>query len=219
MTARDVLLYVPHGGTVRAELMVSVMATLSDPDSPVAEFRELHAGPVMGMARNAILADWLDDTPYEWLLMVDADMLFTPGTVRKLYAAADPVERPVIGALCWTIVEKGKIPTMYKFDKEEGTGRFGFTSYQDIPADEVLQVGATGAACLLLHRSAILRLEDRNPASRNLWFAELAVDGRLFGEDFSFCIRCNDAKVPVHVCTGARTGHVKSMILGEAGPA
>src|SRR5690606_5921285 len=37
----------------------------------------------------------------EWLFMVDADMGFMPDALDRLVAAADPVERPVIGGLCF----------------------------------------------------------------------------------------------------------------------
>lgn len=211
---RDVLLYVPHGGWIRAEFMTSAFAALADPDGPVAELREMHCGPVMGQARNTITQNWLA-SPYEWLLMADSDMVFTPATIRKIREAADPVGRPVVGALCWTFADGGRIATVYRRDKDDA-GRFGFTNYDDVPDDEVIQVDATGAAFLLLHRSVITRLEEREPQSRGLWWAELAVDGRLFGEDFSFCVRCIDAGIPVHVRTGARTGHVKTIVLGAA---
>jgi hypothetical protein len=214
MFDRDVSLYIPHGGWVRAELMVSAIRCLTDPAGVVAELHDVACGPVMGMARNAIAAEFLAG-PYPWLLMTDADTIYTADTVRLLREAADPDTCPVIGALCWTLSATGKYPTVYRADKT-AAGEVGFTSLEHLPdGDDLLEVDATGAACLMIHRSAFERMTDHDKANDQLWFAELAVDNRQFGEDFSFCIRAKAAGIPVHVRTGARTGHVKPVIIGE----
>lgn len=215
---RDTVLFVPTGGWVRSEFLTSAIRVMTDPDVPVAEFRDLQCGPVMGMARCAIVAEFLK-TDHEWLLMIDADMTFTPGTIRVLREAADPDLRPVMGALCVSVNSDGqKFPTIYRADRTED--EFGFTSWEPnkIPRDSIIECDATGAACLLTHRSVYEKMEKFSPMNAGLWFGEMNVGNRLFGEDFSFCIRCRAAGIPVHVCTTARTGHVKSAVLGGAGP-
>jgi len=212
-----VLLYFPHNGTVQTEFLLSLLATLNDPASRVGEMRHLQAGPLLGAARNQITTDFLAYSPWEWLWMVDSDMIFTPKALGVLLAAADPVDRPVMGALCWIPGESRKLPTMYKPDLVGG--RASFSHIFDYEPGATVRVAATGAACLLLHRSVFKRLEAANGESAGLWWSPLAVDGQEFGEDFSFCIRCADAGIPVHVCTGAETGHVKAAIFGRAGPA
>jgi hypothetical protein len=104
---------------------------------------------------------------------------------------------------------------VYRADKT-AAGEVGFTSLEHLPdGDDLLEVDATGAACLMIHRTVFERMTDHDKANDQLWFAELAVDNRQFGEDFSFCIRARAAGIPVHVRTGARTGHVKPVIIGE----
>lgn len=215
---RDVILFAPTGGWVRSEFLTSALHVMTDPGVPVAEFREITCGPVMGQARCEITREFLK-TPHEWLLMIDSDMVFTAGTICALRKAADAELRPVMGAFCVTMSDEGKYPTMYRADRN-ADGEFGFTSWAPgtVPRDAVVEVDATGAGCLLIHRSVFKRLEEYDPANRGLWFAEMTADHRLFGEDFSFCMRCRIAGVPLHVCTAARTGHVKNVILGEAGP-
>lgn len=51
-------------------------------------------------ARNEVAARFLERDA-EWLLWVDTDMGFTADTADRLLAAADPTERPIVGALCF----------------------------------------------------------------------------------------------------------------------
>lgn len=216
MVNRNVLLYFPHGGTVTTLFLLSLLDALNDPGSPVAEMRELHTGPALGIARNEMTANFLA-SPHEWLWMTDTDTAFTPRTLPMLLDAADPVNRPVVGALCWMIGPDGKVPTMYE-PGERADGKFGVAPVSEWTPGEVRQVTTTGAACLLIHRSVFKRLSEGNPESDGLWWSPLAVDGMEFGEDFSFCFRCADAGVPVYVNTGAETGHVKLSVFGRPRP-
>lgn len=59
-------------------------------------------------ARNEAVQAFLADRDGDWLLWVDTDMGFTADTVDRLIAVADPVQRPVVGALCFTQREIGR---------------------------------------------------------------------------------------------------------------
>src|SRR5688572_13510720 len=48
---------------------------------------------------------FLDKTDHEWLLYVDTDMGFEPDAIHRLLAVADPDNRPVVGALCFAMME------------------------------------------------------------------------------------------------------------------
>jgi Predicted glycosyltransferases len=57
-------------------------------------------GDIAG-GRNDVVLDFLkSDSP--WLWWVDTDMGFEPDVVERLLEAADPVERPVVGGLCFS---------------------------------------------------------------------------------------------------------------------
>src|SRR5687767_5945958 len=49
-------------------------------------------------ARNTAVREFLADSTAHWLWWVDTDMGFAPDTVDRLFAVADPTERPVVGA-------------------------------------------------------------------------------------------------------------------------
>ena len=180
----------------------------------------------MGVAsgRNDISRDFLDSTDGEWLWMVDTDMGFAPDTVDRLVASAHPQERPVMGGLCFAIkrqqrgdfyAERYRIaPTVYEY--LDLGDEVGFRPILDYRRDTVVQVAGTGAACLLMHRSA---LEVVRAKYGDAWFDPIThpTGGkgrpRTFSEDLSFCIRLQAVDLPVHVDTAVKTCHDKGGIF------
>lgn len=171
-------------------------------------------------ARNKVAETFLD-TDAEWLFVLDTDMGFAPDTLDRLLAAADPVERPIVGALCFaqreveqdgmsgfrcapraTIIDWIDTPTGKRF-----VGRAAWAP------GAVVQCAATGMACIVIHRSVIEKLrEAHGPA---LYERIATGDGSLLGEDVSFCVRAGAAGFPVFVHTGVRTTHLKQLWLSE----
>lgn len=178
----------------------------------------------------------------EWLLWIDSDMGFQPTLVDDLLRVADPGSHPIVGALCfgWRRVRTGMLhepigrlfPTLYDWDPELSIFRFR----SDYPSDRLIRIDATGAACLLIHRDALVRMQERSAAlsqavlahgasfpysERHLlhghpegcdWWSLYPSHGELrpdnvFGEDMSFCLHARDAEIPIHVHTGIHTAH------------
>lgn len=164
--------------------------------------------------RNEIMSRFLE-TQAEWLFFVDTDMGFAKDTVDRLVASAHPTERPIVGALCFRLWTQQRasyygaryslLPTAYDWD-ESGQG---FLPRLDYKRDAIQPVSATGAACILIHRSVAEKLP--NP------FAVSQVDdGKSISEDLSFCLRASAHGFPVHVDTSVKTTHDKSpMFLDE----
>jgi hypothetical protein len=57
-------------------------------------------------ARNKAVRLFLKENLADWLFWIDTDMGFAADTVERLLAAADPVERPVVGGLAFTQKEE-----------------------------------------------------------------------------------------------------------------
>ena len=163
--------------------------------------------------RNDQLTSLLD-TDFEWVWCLDTDMGFRPDTLNLLMESADPVNRPVVGALCQA-VKTGEpdgrggwsvevAPTMYFWDDNEFKG----IHPDAVPKNEVVRVDATGLACLLIHRSVIEALPPE-PCNRMKY-----QDGTLIGEDFSLCYQIGLAGFPIHVDTGVKVSHQKSVWIG-----
>lgn len=176
-------------------------------------------------ARNNAVEQFLADKDADWLFWIDTDMGFAPDTVDRLLEVADPVTRPIVGGLCFAQKQLDSdgmggwhtavIPTIYDWTSIPETGETGFLSRRDYPVNSLVQCAGTGAACILIHRSVFERMGEQ---SRGKWYDRVpnpTANGRLLGEDLSFCLRAGSLGIPVYVHTGVRTTHFKPDWIGE----
>lgn len=180
-------------------------------------------GGVAG-ARNQIVANFLKLTHRpEWLFMVDTDMGFAPDTVDRLIASAEANNALVVGALCFaqrsaqaaeTALHARRlklVPTLYRY-MELGEEK-GFSPIEGYARDAFQWVDATGAACMVMHRTALeaLPVDPFRPI-----LVPNALPGgahREFSEDLSFCARLADVEIPLGVDTSIKTTHAKGGIF------
>ena len=173
-------------------------------------------------ARNEMAAKFLL-TDNDWLLIIDTDMGFQPDALYKLLAVADPDTRPIVGALAF-IARQYEVdgyqgyrvrpmPTVMDWRVDEKTGKKQFHSVPLYPVNQPVSVAATGSAFILIHRSAYERIAEKHGPT---WYDRTpGTDGKLLGEDVSFCVRAWDSGIPVFVHTGVRTTHYKHIWMGE----
>jgi len=158
------------------------------------------SGPVLSLARNTLAEKFLR-TDGEWLLSIDSDMVFQADLADRLLQSADPEERPIVGALCYGMVQEiGMFPAIFRLVN----GWPGIIL--EPPEDTLIRVDACGAACLLTHRSVF---EKMRGIEIGRWYDPLYVGERPLGEDMSFCLRAGRAGLPIWVDTGADVKHVK----------
>lgn len=216
-----VLAYI-HPGQVSSYFLESMLTThfadryaedVGDRPRRIVNVMQEWSSANVSAARNIVTARFLDSDAGEWLLWVDADMQWTPDAVDLLMAAADPTDRPIVGGLCFGNATDGLFPTIYHFAQIDG--RLTTIRVREYPRGEVVQVAATGAAFLLIHRSVLEAMRDRGFNAAFPWFQETELDGNPVGEDLTFCLRAGILGYPVHVHTGARIGHHKSHLLTE----
>jgi GT2 family glycosyltransferase len=202
-----------HPGSVRAEFCASLLGVCMEGRTRIRTVIALESGPNLSTGRNLMVRDFLEDGLAPWLLMCDTDMWFGADTADRLIAAADPAERPVVGALCWSLDKGERFPTMYELTEPE-PGRVAFARYRQWPEDACVPVAATGAACLLMHRDALEKVAASAGDLAAPWFRETAIGPMaLMGEDMTFCLRLQAAGIPVHVHTGVKAGHMKTTML------
>lgn len=173
-------------------------------------------------ARSLTVERFLRERDAEWLLWLDADMGFAPDVVERLLEAADPVERPIVGALCFALKETAPDgmggyrtePRPTIFDWVHDGEKVGFQGRTTYPVNQVIRCDGTGSACVLIHRTV---LEKIGAEAGPVWYDRLRnpSTGDLIGEDLSFCVRAGGLGIPVHVHTGVRTTHQKTVWLGE----
>jgi GT2 family glycosyltransferase len=170
-------------------------------------------------ARNKAVGHLLEsDVP--WMLWLDTDMGFGPDILEQLLAAADPVERPIVGALCFAQRELEMdgmggyhtIPTPTIFDWAPIGDLEGYEIRYDYPANALVRCSGTGSAAILVHRSVFERIFEKYGPE---WYHRVPARNGSMGEDLSFCMRATALDIPVHVHTGVRTTHAKTVWLGE----
>jgi GT2 family glycosyltransferase len=169
----------------------------------------------VSQARNSLTAKFVDDhKAADWLLWIDSDMAFDPNSLDALLAVADPERAPVVGGLCFGSDANGLFPTIYQMAALED-GRPVTTRMQDYPTDAMVQVAATGAAFLLIHRSVLVAIREHGFNGVFPWFQETELAGNPCGEDLTFCLRAGMCGFPVWVNTAVKVGHHKSQLLTE----
>lgn len=179
------------------------------------------AGANLSGPRNGVVQRFLEYGKAEWLWMVDTDMTFAPDTVERLLEFADPDNAPIVGGLCFGFDDKGDIqPTLFGLLGDEGSPQV--VRYHEWQPDSMFQVAATGAACLLIHKSALERIRDIEVPGRGgkrgfndafPWFQEVEHDSKPVSEDITFCWRAGLAGLPIYVNTGVQLGHIKDREL------
>jgi GT2 family glycosyltransferase len=152
-------------------------------------------------------------------------MGWEPDALERLLEVADPVERPVVGALCFGFspsddsaaeangLMRFPFPTIYDLVEEDD--HLGFRVRNGYPTNTVQECFATGAAFLLIHRSLLQRMRDE---WGDVWFDRVKPPKAkaVWGEDVSFCTKVRTLGVPVIVHAGVRTSHWKPIYVSEA---
>lgn len=171
------------------------------------------SGPRVAESRNQIVDAFL--TSYagraDWLLFIDTDMSFPADVVDRMLVTAEENDCKILGGLAFIVGSAGRIePTIKVVTNADPIEMATVWNY---PKDALVQCDATGAACLLIHRSVLETLN--RPDNPFPWFAEATHSGLGYGEDIAFCLRARAAGFPVHVDTSIKFGHRKPQVIGE----
>ena len=218
-----------HPGTVSGRFMDSVLRLVLAsqtavaqgirPDHVVAGYNYVEGGPRIASARNRLVREFLNNPRYrdvEWLLMLDADMVFDETLLPTLFDGVRDVDgalvRPIVGGLCIGGGHATAFPTMYEIVDPKTNDGEPVRTITNFRVGDVVRVDATGAACLLVHRSVYEAMAGAFPEPVP-WFAESIYLGREFGEDWTFCLRAGRLGYPIVVNTNAQVGHMKPMMM------
>lgn len=191
------LLAIPHTGSLPWETAEAIRM-LDVPDNVEIVVGGI-AGSVVHIGREAICAMAKKDG-YDWVLMIDSDMVPEQGLIKKMLDA----NLPVVSAPCF----KRTAPyTPCFYDKLEiKNGAVDITPCTAVPftSNRPIQVQAVGAACILIHREVLEKIEAP-------YFFPLPTAG----EDISFCLRLQKAGIPIHVLPNIRCGHIGTKTIFE----
>ena len=201
-------------GDVRSDFCVSICDLFRTRSEVVTGRVVVRSGGGITRGRNRAVYEFLEASDDEWMLFVDSDMKFTAEAFDKVLAAAHPKKAPVVGGLCFgqSGYHAGPfatlVPTLLNIHPDGG-----YLPMWDYPDDALVEVDATGAAFLLIHRSVLLEIKRIKDKGNWSWFHEHTDDSinAWVSEDISFCETVREAGFKIHVHTGSKIGHVKGM--------
>ena len=174
-------------------------------------------------ARNDTARQFTHKMPgIDWLMWLDTDMGFEADAIDRLMEVADPEKAPIVGGLCFMMREVGvdgiggmlvqPAPTIFNwYDNGEHQG---FTVSKEYPRDQLVNCAATGSAFVLIHKSVFQKIEAEYGPT---WYSPIfnSSINTWISEDLSLCTRASALEIPIHVHTGIKTSHLKSLWLDE----
>lgn len=178
-------------------------------------------------ARNTIVRKFLDqpeDTRSEWLVFMDDDQVYPPDVLEHLIEAADPVERRIVGLPVWRFLspdDSTNVEVTHNVLDVHDSGAY-VAWPGELPDNAVLQVGAVGTGCMIVHRSALEEMRqaslDANQGGNWAWFRQVIYQPADYceGEDLFFCRLAWRCGIPVWVNTSVTLEHVKKIRLTGA---
>lgn len=175
----------------------------------------VEGGPRIARSRCDVVRRFLA-TDAEWLYWLDADMVPPADIIERTMQHADPVTHPIVGALCFAGGRTKLVPTIYTITNDNADQHLESETILMYPQDMLIEVGGTGSACVMIHRSVFERIaEYMGPDHPLPWYQDQVVDNKDWGEDLIFCLRARAAKASIWIHTGIKVGHRKKWTLDE----
>lgn len=213
---KNVCLAYIHPGQVSSYFTESLVASLFWDNSRRRRIKNIYqewSSANVSQARNTVTERFLSRKDADWLLWIDSDMQWDPRDIDAILDAADAKERPIVGGLAFGMAHGSLFPTIYQW--AELDGNLTTIRVREYERDALVRVAATGAAWLLIHRGVLAEMKRREFNAAFPWFQETQNGDQPVGEDITFCVRAGICGFPIHVHTGIRVGHHKSILLTE----
>jgi GT2 family glycosyltransferase len=179
----------------------------------------IQSGPDVAFARNTLVGRFLTAPEWaevDWLLFLDADIVFPTDLIEELLAQTEEEDRKIIGGLYIGGGRGSCYPCMYRIqDPAEHDGN-AIVTITDWTPGSLVEVDACGAGCLLIHRDVLEHMLRVFGEDANAWFAYGAYKKIPFSEDWTFCMRAGQLGYSIHVDTAVALGHEKVFQLSEA---
>jgi hypothetical protein len=148
----------------------------------------------------------------DWVLWVDSDIHLTNDALNKIWAAADPINRPVVTGTYFISKESEKsmmtpYPVLFNFTDNDNIVQY----IHPLPKDALVKVDAAGFGFVLMHRNAIKKMREVHGTIP--YFNETGVGEQFISEDINFFHLMKKADVPLYTHTGATVKHMKRFAL------
>ena len=80
-------------------MFATSMIDIARSQSQLGQLISLEGSGVISRLRNQVVATFLEKTTDDWLLQIDTDQIITIESFKKLIAAADKDERPIVSGI------------------------------------------------------------------------------------------------------------------------
>lgn len=179
-------------------------------------------------ARNGLAHEFMTKSDADYLLFVDADIQFRAEDVIAMMSyekelICGPYPKKHIN---WPlIIEAVKSGILNPADLEMLVGEYVFTPLEPNPKmEEIIKVSEAGTGLMLIHRSAMVKLQEAFPENSYLsdhssdvysgkekkmqaFFRTEIVDNRYLSEDYYFCRKWREIGGDVWLFPWAQTTH------------
>lgn len=205
-------------GQVNDLFAVSVANVYRERADRIEGLLAVRSGGLLSRGRNELVANFLEQTDSQWLLMIDADEQLGLDTFDKLVSAVHDKDRPIVAGLYFGAWPGEFYPTAMPliFNRQADSTRF--LPFVDYPHDSLVEIDSAGTGCLLIHRSVFEAFQvEATPHEGKVWcwFRDMPVNGDWFSEDHFFCARAKELGFPIWAHTGATLPHQKQFWLTE----
>ena len=150
--------------------------------------------------RNNAIAKIIENGSFNKILFLDTDHIFPPDTIKKLLSH----NKDIVSGISFRRSEPYD-PILFNF-KENSMEQI--TKWVD---GELIEVGAVGAACLLVDISVLKNI------SKNKWFEmNYKFGDGVISEDLAFCLKAKNAGYKVYVDTSCTNDHLGILHINKS---
>ena len=200
-------------GTVQGEFCYSLMyAVKTDAhDRNLIDNLFAFTATIVSKGRNLVFEHFLN-TDSEWLLMLDADTIWSARNIYDLYDTAVANNLKVINATYFfDHTDKGIIPAL--FNPGDDIGDMSLVNLKELLNEEIIEVQWAGLGAMLIHRDLVEQTKTVGSDGRPYWFAEGVVDGFFVEEDYFFFNKVKEVGHKVYATPKVLIGHIKKTCL------
>ena len=198
-------------------MFATSMIDIARSQSQLGQLISLEGSGVISRLRNQVVATFLEKTTDDWLLQIDTDQIITVEHFKKLIAAADKDERPIVSGIvhaAWDTQNVYPEPVPCVFKIGEDTGLYAMHEY---PEDSIVEIDAAGTGCILIHRSVFEKMKEHQDKTNegDLWcfYRDMPINQAWVGEDIFFSIRVKAMGYKMYAHTGVQLPHKRSYWL------
>ncbi len=201
-----------HPDKVHSLFMASIIRLLRAEGQRIEQVIGIHSGPKVDDARNELFKAWLTSTNANRLMMVDTDMIPPDNTIKRLLGH----NKDIVGGLCFAGTGSTTVKPVIHVVRADEDGKPTIEIMWDYPLDQLIEVDATGGACMMITRKCAEGVwKARGPNHPMPWFAHGMHNGVRIGEDVGFCLTAQKVGYKVFVDTGLEVPHIKSFNMGQ----